>query len=958
MNRFSFTPYRVLLGGFLLGLTGLLLNWLLPLEVYYKLSFLLGSICALLALDLLGARAGILVGLLAASGTLLLWGQPVPFVVLGAEVVVIALLHRRLQNLMAASCLYWLVLGGPVLVAIYHLQMKVELTASLLYALKFAVNGVFNALLASLLLLAIRFILFRRHGDATLRIRFAEALTLLLTAIVFIPTTVATAISLHMELEEQEQQLANYSLQMVETSQQRLQADHDQPTGRQKLQQQARFIAERRKVYVTLLDQQGAIIVTTSSKPPLDAPSGVSTVRPPKVPGMPWIEIMRRAVLVNRSPMGNGALREVIVETPYAPLVVALNSRAVNLFGLLFGLMATTVLTAKLISTRFGRSIQSLEFATASLPLKLSQGQPPSWPNSFLREVGELTENTRQMAESLADAFRELQTINDSLEQRVLERTSECAVARDAAERASHAKGRFLAVMSHEIRTPMNAIMGITSLLRETSLNPRQRELLDCANDAATSLLQIINDILDFSRIEANRLEIYRQPFSLKRLLEALRSLYGVSARRKQLEFALEYADGAPDLLIGDEGRLRQVLSNLVGNALKFTEQGRVSLAVAPLAGAGGQPGLWLRFEVSDTGIGIPLDKQLLIFDMFSQVDDSSTRRFGGTGLGLAISKQLVELMGGSIAVQSTPGQGSRFSFELPFEPAESLPAEEFSVEDAGPLPRLRILLAEDNPANQLVSQEFLSALGQEVVVVADGRQLLATLAAQPFDLVLTDISMPEMDGLQAVAAIRSGELAGIDRQIPVIAMTAHALAEDRGRFLLAGLDGYVAKPVEIRQLVGELRRVMPNRFSNAADTYHDTMQQTRETTMTEPANSISASVSDDTLDRDYLERNYLALGCADVLVDVVAMYLESVPCKLDSLKAALAAGDGGQFARLIHGLKGESGSVGAHLVAARAAALEQCVRQGNLAACQSGMPELERDLQRTMAVLQQEFIK
>lgn len=954
MNRFASTPYRALIGGVVLGLVGLLLNWLLPIEVYFKLSFLLGSICALLALDLLGLRIGLLVGLLAASGTLLLWGQPFPFVVLSIEIVVIGLLHRRLQNLMAAACLYWLLLGGPALVGMYHLQMKVELTASLLYALKFAVNGVLNALLASLLLLAIRFFLFRRHGDGSLRIPFAEALTLLLAAIVFIPTIVATVISLHMELADQEQQLHKYSQQMVETSQQRLQADPGQPDGRHQLQHQATFIAERRKVQVTLLDQQGAIVVTTSAQPLLDAPLGISLVHPSKVPGMPWIEIMRRAVLVNRSPLGHGTQREVIVETPYGPLVTAMNSRAVILFGLLFGLMATTVLAARLISRRFAGTIHNLELTTASLPLKLSQGQTPDWPNSFLREVGELTENTRQMADSLADAFRELQTINDSLEQRVFERTSECAVARDAAERASHAKGRFLAVMSHEIRTPMNAIMGITSLLRETSLNPWQRELLDCANDAANSLLQIINDILDFSRIEANRMEICRQSFSLKRLLEALRSLYGVTARRKQLEFVLEYADGAPDLLTGDEGRLRQVLSNLVGNALKFTEQGRVSLKVAALAGTDDQPGLWLRFEVSDTGIGIPIDKQLQIFDMFSQVDDSSTRRFGGTGLGLAISKQLVELMGGSIAVQSTPGLGSRFSFELPFEPAASLPATEFSADDAGPLPRLKILLAEDNPANQLVSREFLAALGQEVVVVDDGRQLLAALATQPFDLVLTDISMPEMDGLQAVAAIRSGELAGIDRRIPVIAMTAHALAEDRERFLMAGLDGYVTKPVEIRHLVGELRRVMPDRFSTAAEVTRCEITPPRETAMSE-AITITAA-NDDPLDRDYLQRNYLALGCGDVLTDVVGMYLESAPQKLRELQHALGAEDSAEFARLIHGLKGESGSVGARLVTARAAALEQHARQGDLAACRDGMSALEQELQRASAVLQQEF--
>lgn len=954
MNRLALTPYRALLAALLLGLAGLLLNRFLPIDIYYRLSFLLGSTFAIMALELLGARAAVLVGLIAASGTLLLWNQPFPFVILSAEIVVIALLYRYMQNLMAAVCVYWLLIGAPALLGIFHLVMGVEAAASLVYALKFAVNGVFNTLLASLVLLAIRFVRFRRNNDPCLRIPFADALALLLTAVVFIPTLAATIISMRIELAEQERQLSQLSRQVSEASQLRLQPwfnSADRDLG--ELEKQISFIASRRGGELTIVDQGGTVVASTTSRPKLATGRGLTVTHPPKMVGVPWLEIMQQASLVNRQPLGKDAGWEVIVEIGYAPIVKELNQRAVALLGLLFSLMLSVVLLAQVIGNRFSRTILCLEQVTASLPLRINREELPDWPDSILLEVGELTDNSRKMAESLAAAFRELHTINESLEQRVAERTRECAEARDVAELASQAKGRFLAVMSHEIRTPMNAIMGITTLLRETPLNHRQRELLDYANDASSALLQIINDVLDFSRVEANRLVIRPEPFSLKDLLEALRSLFGVTARRKQLALDLHLPEGLPDLLLADRGRLRQVLSNLLSNALKFTENGRIALEVEQLPPPGDRQELWLRFTVSDTGIGIEPAKQAIIFDMFSQADDSTTRRFGGTGLGLAICRQLVELMGGTMGVNSTPGQGSQFFFELPFGRAVSLPAQASIASASLALPRLRILLAEDNPVNQMVSREFLTSLGQEVVTVSDGCELLDLLAAQEFDLVMTDISMPEMDGLQAVAIIRSGERPEIDPDIPVIAMTAHALTEDRDRFLLAGMDGYVPKPVAIEQLVHELRRLLPERFGAAGQEMPPAnMAQPRETAMTE----TTLTTADDPLDRDYLDRNYLALGCADVLVDVVAMYLESAPEKLAALHEALAAGHCAELVKVAHGLKGESGSVGARHVVALAAAVEQSARQGDLAACRDSIPELERELERVTNMLKQEY--
>ena len=1075
LQRLTCPPLRCAGYALTFGLAGFALNYFLPIPLYYKLSFLLGSIPALLALELISLRAGIAAAALAASATLLLWGQPLPLVALTTELAVIALLHRRLRSLLLSASIYWLAVGGPLILLFYHLAMETSLLASLVYALKFAVNGVFNALLASLILLAIRFVRFRKNADQELRLPFADALALLLTAVVFIPLLLATVISLRVELGEQERHLRTLARQTADSSQQMLQGwlqdraanlealrrslepqrgqssqselhkalqllkasdpailrmgvlaangrviahepdrdrhgqsvigqDYSQrPHIAQALREQqpvisdvyrsglmgsppqvvamvhpliidnqvqgyltallslrqfearGRFIAERRNVQLTVVDRRGEIVISSSPRPSLTARPGLSTSHPPKTAGTPWLEIMQQAHLVNRIPFGNGLPWEIIVETPYAPLIKDLNRHAAVMFGILFVLMSAVILAARYGSARFSRSIRELQQTTADLPLQISRGVEPVWPDSILQEVGGLTSNVRDMAKSLGDAFLELRTINDNLEQRVDERTAELLettrnleTARNQAEAASAAKGRFLAMMSHEIRTPMNAIIGIAALLRQTELSQRQRELLSHAHDAANSLLQIINDILDFSRIEANRLEILTEPFSLRSLLDALDSLFREQAYARGLHLNVSIPPELPDLLLGDRGRLRQILSNLLANALKFTDSGEITLSVRQLSADATARTVRLRFELQDTGIGIPLEKQSAIFEMFSQVDDSSTRRFGGTGLGLAICRQLTELMGGTITVASAPGNGSCFTVELPYQTTDQAPPACPCI-DARTLPRLRILLAEDHPVNQLVSRELLSSLGQEVVTVANGRLLLEEAARQPFDLILTDISMPEMDGYQAALEIRSGRAAGVDPRIPIIAMTAHALADDRQRILDAGIDGYVAKPVEIRELLEELRRTVPQCF---ADLNYAAETPVKEEAMTDS----TLHATDDPLDRDYLERNYLALGCADVLADVVKLYLESHTVKLHALQDRLANGSSEELTKLAHGLKGESGSVGARFVMKTAAAIEQAARSGNRDEIARLLPELAHEMTRVREVFQREF--
>jgi signal transduction histidine kinase/CheY-like chemotaxis protein len=436
-------------------------------------------------------------------------------------------------------------------------------------------------------------------------------------------------------------------------------------------------------------------------------------------------------------------------------------------------------------------------------------------------ELGQLVEGFNEMLEEIQRRDDQLRGHRDSLEEQVCRRTAELEQvnaqlmeAKVRAEAASRAKSEFLANMSHEIRTPMNGIMGMADLLCDTRLSEEQRGFVGTIKNSADSLLAIINDILDLSKIEAGKFDLNIVPFEFRTSIGAPIDLLANRAAQKGIALSTEIAEPVPRFVVGDPIRLQQVLINLVGNAVKFTDKGGVAIEVS--AGPAVEGEVELQFVVRDTGIGIPADKQQHIFEAFAQGDGSVARRFGGTGLGLTISSRLVALMGGRLWVESNPGIGSCFHFTARLrihsglvgpKSVESLdlPATGQPKSNARPF---RILLAEDNPVNQLVATKLLEGHGHTVFVAANGKEAVqAASSGMDLDVILMDIQMPEMSGYEATEQIRAMER-GTPHHIPIFAMTAFAMKGDRERCLSAGMDGYLSKPIRVRELTDLLASI------------------------------------------------------------------------------------------------------------------------------------------------------